>query len=127
MKNQVTVGFRGIARKEELVRSAYQWGLVIRDGLGSSHSVDTSVFIDRHAPQWGGSTTVRVDIVIDGRQITELATAQDPNEALDGSFTAAAKRLRRIPASATGESVVVWSALQSSWQDDGLQNTDSSF
>jgi len=127
MQDQVNVSFRGIERKEVLVRSAQEWGQVIRDGLGSSRSVDMSVFIDRRAPQWGGSTTVRVDIVVDGRQVTELVSSQDPHEALQGSFTAATKRLRRLPASSTGESIVVWGVFQSPWQDDGLQNTDSFF
>gem|GEM_PF-2229755 len=127
MQDQVNVSFRGIERTEALLRSAQEWGMVIRDGLGSARSVDASVFIDRRAPQWGGSTTVRVDIVVDGQQITELVSSQDPHEALQGSFAAAAKRLRRIPASATGASMVLRSALQSPWQDDGLQGTDSSF
>jgi hypothetical protein len=127
MKNRVKVSFRGIEPEGELVLSAQGWATVIHDGLASCRSVDMSVFIDRHALHWGGSTTVRVDVVVDGKQFSELESSQDPHEALDGSFTAVAKRLRRIRASATGESMDLESMFPNPWHHHGLGPTDSTF
>ncbi len=93
MNGEVSVSFRGIERREELVRSARAWSAAISDGLPPS-SVVARVSIHRCAPEWGASTTVQVDLAIDGREITEFARCQDPHDAVQASFIAIAKRLR---------------------------------
>ncbi len=92
MQDTLEIRFRGLQPMEELIRSARSWGA--RIGNGARHSrVEAQVLVDRCSPQWGGSTTVRVDFTVDGRQITEFANSEDPREALEESFTAVAKRL----------------------------------
>lgn len=118
MRDQVKVTFRGMERREDLVRSAQAWTAAIRDGLPRTRSLEALVFIHRCAPRWGASTTVQVDLSIDGRQITEFARSEDPYDAVQGSFVAVAQRLR--PASLSGRPIVTQSSIRG-WLRDGSE------
>ena len=124
MNDQVEVTFWGIEPKEGLIRSAQSWGAAIVDGLPPAVCVEAQVLIHRCAPQWGASTTVRVELTIDGRQIVEFARCQEPHDAVEGSFTAIAKRLR--PASASGRSNVSPSSIRG-WHRYGQEDPSSPF
>jgi hypothetical protein len=124
MSHPVKVSFRGIEPSEDLTRSAQVWAAAISDGLPRMPPLEATVLIHRCAPQWGASTTVRVDLTIDGRRITEFARCQDPRDAVEGSFIAMAKRLR--PASLNRGPVVTPSAIRA-WHRDGPEDPSHPF
>ncbi|HSN81256.1 MAG TPA: hypothetical protein VLS88_01650 [Polyangiales bacterium] len=93
MKGLVEVRFRGIDPADDLLLEARRWADLVRDGIAAESPVDVTVFINRAAPWWGGSTAVSVEICFDGRRIMEVGTRDEPHDALRQAFTAVARRI----------------------------------
>lgn len=98
--NDVKVTFRGMNPQEALITSAQRWTQAIRDGLPPSSTVEADVLIQRSSPEWGGSTTVRVTLHVNGKESAASARSEEPHDAVDASFATLGRRLcRRLVAS----------------------------
>jgi hypothetical protein len=51
------------------------------------------VLIDRCAPEWGGTTSVSIEVCLDQRRIVEVATRDDPDRAIEDAFDGSETRV----------------------------------
>ena len=94
LQKDVRVRFRRMQPNDELFGSAQKWAAAIAEATLWAPSLEVEVLVDRCAPQWGASTTVHVELRIGDQRVVEAAQRQDPHEALQESFKAAAQRIR---------------------------------
>lgn len=108
MEGPVHIGFRGLEPREDLRRSAQGWTDAIDERLPRGALLAARVDVYQCGPEWGGSTTVRVELTVEDEQLTEFVRHQNPREALQRAFASIATRLR--PSTFAGSTAVgAWS------------------